>query len=57
MQIQTQVIARQPQRTRHEDLPRGLACPRFAYIHIVEEATKDKECLSTLLQPTTKVVS
>jgi hypothetical protein len=57
MQIQTQVIARQPQRTRHEDLPRGLACPRFAYIHIVEEATKDKECLSTLLRPTTKVVS
>jgi len=52
MRIQTQ-----PQRTRHKDLSRDLACPRFAYVHIVEEATKDKECLSTLLQPTTKVVS
>jgi len=57
MQIQTQVTARQPQRTRHKDLSRDLACPRFTYVHIVEENTKDKECLSTLLQPTTKVVS
>jgi hypothetical protein len=48
MRIQTQVIARQAQHNmRQRFIPPFSSPSRFAYVHIVEEATKAKESLST----------